>query len=156
GTTTLELFTVPAQTNVGTLTFNGPPVTFTATVPGQDVDMTFSGTAGQRIGLKVLAPFGTDFDLRSPTNQRLVSKFAHQLGNVYGDLFETLVLPTTGTYKLTLNTWFRTGDISVTLFEVPPDVDDGAITVGGPAVTVTSTAVRQNRRLTFSGTQGQT
>src|SRR6185369_5995006 len=42
-----------------------------------------------------------------------------------------------------------------TLFEVPPDVDDGAITVGGSAVTVTSTAVRQNRRLTFSGTQGQ-
>lgn len=156
GTTTLQLFTVPAQTNVGTLTFNGSPVTYTTTVPGQDVDMTFSGTAGQRIGLKVIAPFGTDFDLRSPSNQLLASKFAHQLGNVYGDLFETLVLPTTGTYKLTLNTWFTPGDLSVTLYEVPADIDDGTISIGGSAVTVTSTAVRQNRRLTFSGTQGQT
>ena len=155
GTTTLQLFTVPAQTNVGTLTFNGSPVTYTTTVPGQDVDMTFSGTAGQRIGLKVIAPFGTDFDLRSPSNQLLASKFAHQLGNVYGDLFETLILPSTGTYKLTLNTWFTPGDISVTLYDVPADIDDGTISIGGSAVTVTSTAVRQNRRLTFSGTQGQ-
>lgn len=156
GTTTLELNTVPAQTTVGTLTFNGPPVNFTTTVPGQDVDMTFNGTAGQRIGLKVLAPFGTDFLLRRPTGQTLVSKFAHELGNVYGDLFETVILPTTGTYRLTLNTWFRTGDISVLLYEVPSDVDAGTITIGGPPVTLTSTAARQNRRLTFNATQGQT
>ena len=56
GTTTLQLFTVPAPTTVGTLTFNGPPVNFTTTVPGHDVDMTFSGTAGQRISLKMIAP----------------------------------------------------------------------------------------------------
>src|SRR6185503_16096026 len=83
------------------------------------------------------------------------SKFAHQLGNIAGDLFETIVLPTTGTYKVTVNTWFTAGDISVNLYEVPPDIDDGAITIGGPPVTLTSTATRQNRRLTFEGTQGQ-
>ena len=56
---------------------------------------------------------------------------------------------------MTVNTWFTAGDISVTLFEVPPDVDDGTITIGGPPVTLTSSAGRQNRRLTFNGTQGQ-
>ena len=155
GTSTLQLFTVPAQTTVGTLTFNGPPVTFTTTVPGQDVDMTFSGTINQRIGLKIIAPFATDFDLRRPTGQVLVSKFAHELGNVYADLFETIVLPATGTYRLTLNTWFVPGDITVLLYEVPPDVNDGTITIGGPPVTLTASAARQNRALTFNGTQGQ-
>ena len=156
GTTTLQLFNVPAPSTVGTLTFNGPPVTFTTTVPGHDVDMTFSGTAGQRISLKMIAPLDSDFIIRRPNNQTLVSsKFAHQLGNIAGDLFETIVLPTTGTYKVTVNTWFTVGDISVNLYEVPPDIDDGAITIGGPPVTLTSTATRQNRRLTFEGTQGQ-
>lgn len=156
GATTLQLFTVPAVSTIGTLAFNGPPINFTTTVPGQDVDMTFSGTAGQRISLKMIAPISSDFIIRRPNNQTLVStKFAHQLGNVAGDLFETIVLPTTGTYRVTVNTWFTAGDLSVTLFEVPPDVDDGVITIGGPPVTQTATAIRQNRRLTFSGTQGQ-
>src|SRR6185369_9181139 len=94
GTTTLQLFNVPAPSTVGTLTFNGPPVTFTTTVPGQDVDMTFSGTAGQRISLKMIAPLSSDFIIRRPNNQTLVSsKFAHQLGNIAGDLLRRSSCP---------------------------------------------------------------
>ena len=52
GTTTLQLFTVPAQTTVGTLTFNGPPVNFTTTVPGQDVG---GQPRHQRVGREAVA-----------------------------------------------------------------------------------------------------
>ncbi len=47
-----------------------------------------------------------------------------------------------------------TGSITLTLFDVPPDTT-GSIAIGGPAVTVTTTGVGQNGRLTFQGSAGQ-
>lgn len=157
GTTTLSLHAVPAISTVGSLTFNGPPVTFTTTAPGQDIEMTFNGTAGQRMGLKVVGPLSSDIIIFRPSStQTLVpSKFIRQIGDTTAELFETIVLPTTGTYRVRIDTWFTAGEITATLYEVPPDIDDGVITIGGPPVTVTSTGARQNRTLTFSGTQGQ-
>jgi YD repeat-containing protein len=156
GSTTLTLYNVPAPSTVGTLTFNGPPVTFTTTAPGQDVDFTFNGTAGQRMSLKVLGPVSSDIIIRRPNSQTLVpTKFIREIGTTTAELFETIILPTTGTYRVTVNTWFTPGDISVSLYEVPPDINDGVITIGGPPVTVTSTGPRENRVLTFNGTQGQ-
>jgi hypothetical protein len=157
GKTTLSLYTVPALSTVGTLTFGGPPVAFTTTAPGEDFEMTFNGAAGQRIGLKVVGPLSSDIIIFRPgSTQTLVpSKFIRPIGNTTAELFETIVLPTTGTYRVRIDTWFTAGEVATTLYEVPADVDDGVITIGGPPVTVTSTAPRQNRRLTFSGTQGQ-
>ena len=54
-----------------------------------------------------------------------------------------------------MDTWDGVGNITFDLYEVPADVDDGQIEIGDPPTTVTSTAARQNRQLTFEGTQGQ-
>jgi len=43
------------------------------------------------------------------------------------------------------------GTVTVTLFDVPPDVT-GSVAIGGPAVAVTTTQPGQNGTLTFSGT----
>ena len=46
------------------------------------------------------------------------------------------------------------GTATATLYAVPPDAT-GTITIGGPAVAVTTTAPGQNARLTFAGTAGE-
>ncbi len=157
GTATINLYDLPPVIT-GTLTLGGPPVTVTATAPGQDAEMTFTGTAGQRMSLKVSGtfPVATNVAVFGPNGVlSLANKFVRQIGPVRAELIETLVLPTTGTYRVKINTWNDVGTMTFNLYEVPADVDDGAISLGGPPVTVTSTAERQNRRLTFEGTAGQ-
>ena len=158
GTATVSLYDVPPNLT-GTLTIGGPPVTVTATAAGQDAEMPFTGTAGQRISLKVSGtlPEFSNVDILTPTNQPLnpFGRTIKQLGSVRAEIIETLVLPVTGTYKVRINTWNDSGTMTFNLYEVPPDVNDGTISVGGPPVTLTSTAERQNRRLTFAGTAGQ-
>lgn len=157
GTTTMALHDVPAILT-GTITFGGPPVTVTAAAPGQDAEVTFSGTAGQRMSLKVSGtlPVGSDIFIFKPNGQALTSsKFIRQIGAARAELFETTLLPNTGTYKVKVDTWDAAGTITFELSEVPSDVEDAQITIGGPPVTVTSTAPRQNRLLTFEGTAGQ-
>lgn len=157
GSATVNLYDVPPVLT-GTLTINGPPVTVTATAPGQDAEMTFNGTGGQRISLKVSGtlPVFSNVSIFSPTSPlSLGNKFIRQIGPVRAETFETFVLPVTGTYRVKVDTFNDAGTMTFNLYEVPADVNDGAITVGGPPVTVTSTAERQNRRLTFEGTAGQ-
>ena len=63
-------------------------------------------------------------------------------------------LPTTGNYTIVVDT-FRTaaGTVTLTLFDLPPDVSATA-TLGGPAVTLTTVAAGQNARALFTGTAG--
>lgn len=69
--------------------------------------------------------------------------------------FDPQTLPSTGTYSIVVNPQgTNTGSISLTLYDVPADAG-GSITVGGSAVTVTTTVPGQNGLLTFSGTSAQ-
>jgi hypothetical protein len=122
--------------------------------------MTFTATAGQRMSLKVsgtLPEFSTVTIFRPNGNLLLTTgnRFIKQVGPVRAALIETVVLPATGTYRIPVNTFDGDGNMTFNLYEVPADVNDGAISLGGPPVTLTSTAERQNRRLTFEGTAGQ-
>jgi len=80
----------------------------------------------------------------------------------YGDMWggqtgfmDTKDLPVTGTYTLVVDpSWTNTGNVTLTLHDVPPDIS-GSITSDGVPVTLTTTALGQNARLTFSGTAGQ-
>ncbi|HET6978761.1 MAG TPA: IPT/TIG domain-containing protein [Pyrinomonadaceae bacterium] len=159
GSAIVNLYDLPPDIT-GTLTFGGPPVTVTATAPGQDAEMTFAGTAGQRMSLKVSGtlPVFSGINIFRPNGQLVsfVNRFIRQIGPVRAELVETTVLPATGTYKIKVNTFNDAGTMTFNLYEVPADVDNGAISIGGPPVTVTSTVERQNRRLTFEGTAGQT
>ena len=68
---------------------------------------------------------------------------------------EPQTLPSTGTYSIVVNPQGTgTGSITLTLYNVPADVS-GSITIGGSAVSVTTTVPGQNGQLTFSGTSGQ-
>jgi YD repeat-containing protein len=158
GTATVSLYDVPPVLT-GTLTIGGPPVTITATAPGQDAEMTFTGTTGQRISMKVSGtlPEFSNVDILTPNGQLLngIVGRIKQLGSVRAEIIETVALPVTGTYRVRINTFNDSGSMTFNLYEVPPDVNDGTISIGGPPVTVTSTAERQNRRLTFEGTAGQ-
>jgi hypothetical protein len=126
-------------------------VTAPLTTPGQNGRLTFAGTANQRISLKVSGgPSGSIAILR-PDDTTLVSGSS----NIIPTFFEPQTLSTTGTYAIAINpSGANAGDLTFTLYDVPPDVT-GTLTLGGSSVPVTITTAGQNGALTFSGTAGQ-
>jgi hypothetical protein len=153
GTTMFTLYTVPPDATA-TIAANGVAVSLTTTTPGQNGSLTFSGTAGQPVSLvtqvntgflceslAIMAPDGTT---------QLYS--ADPCGS---DFSGVLVLPTTGTYTISVNPNHNdTGTATFTLYTVPPDVT-APIAANGTAVSLTTTTPGQNGSLTFSGTAGQ-
>jgi len=155
GSVTLTLYDVPADTT-GSITAGGSAVTVTTTVAGQNGQMTFSGTANQRVSLKMTSlslTGGSNFctvSLKKPDGTTLTSKF---FGT--NSFIDTQTLPTTGTYTILVDPAdSSTGSVTLTLYDVPADTT-GSITAGGSAVTVTTTIAGQNGLLTFSGTSNQ-
>lgn len=157
GSETLLLYDVPADATTS-ITLGGAAVTLTTTTPGQNGKATFSGTANQRISLKVtsVSLTGGSFNwltvsIKKPDGTVLVSD------TVTGSesFFDLQTLPATGTYTIVADPWdTSTGSVTLTLYEVPADAT-GTITVGGSALTLTTTAPGQNAIPTFSGTSNQ-
>ena len=154
GSMTLTLYDVPPDAS-GTITPGGPAVTLTTTVPGQNGQLTFSGTTGQRISLKVdnstYGASNSQVIIRNPDGTTLASDTSASTG----DFIDTKVLPADGTYTIAVDPDLHfIGSMTLSLYDVSTDVT-GTITPGGPAVTVSITAPGQNARLTFGGTTGQ-
>ena len=155
GTTTLQL---NDDTDVtGPIVVDGATVTNTTGV-GQDARLTFSGTAGQRVFLRITGvtnPAATVLLLK-PDGTTLSS--VNISNSPVGQLFfiDTQTLPTSGTYTA----WVRhngtnTGSETLQLNSVPADYT-ASLTSGVPTQ-VPSTgnlAMGQNARLTFNGTAG--
>jgi YD repeat-containing protein len=158
GSITLTLYDVPADTT-GTITAGGAAETVTTTIPGQNASLTFSGTASQRISLKMTnVTIGTStccstrVSIRKPDGTTLVSP---SLIGTTGGFFDVQTLPATGTYTIVVDPQNTdVGSMTLTLYDVPADPTP-TITAGGAAVTVTTTVPGQNVRPTFSGTAGQ-
>lgn len=156
GNVTVTLYDVPADT-VGTISAGGSPVTVTTTVPGQAALLTFNGTTGQRVSLKVTAVSMTggngyvDVYLKRPDNSNLAtSTFISS-----SDFIDTKTIDQNGTHTILVDPHgTNIGSVTLTLYEVPADVT-GTITIGGPTVTMTTTVPGQNGQLSFSGTAGQ-
>jgi len=128
----------------------GGSVTLTTTVPGENARLTFAGTAGQRISLRIASCCVTKISILSPDGTALVAATSFGAGTGFVD---TRTLPATGTYTIVVDPQGdATGDMTLTLYDVPPDAT-GTIAAGG-AATVTTTTPGQNVRLTFSGTAG--
>ncbi|MDQ3995189.1 MAG: hypothetical protein M3265_10385, partial [Actinomycetota bacterium] len=151
GSMTLTLYDVPAD-DVDTIAPGGAAVTATAAVPGQNATLTFAGTAGQRVSLLVGATCcSVQVSISRPNGSRLTSAFF----GTAGGFVDTQTLPQAGTYTISVDPQgFATGDVTLTLYDVPPDVV-GTITPGGPEVTATTTVPGQNAKLTFAGTKDQ-
>jgi hypothetical protein len=151
GSETLQLYNVPADAT-GTITIGGSAVSVATTVPGQNASLTFSATSGQKVSMSLSA--GTysscNLTLYDPNGASV------KTGSCSGStgFVDTATLATTGTYKIFVDPQgAATGGVTV-LLNNDADVT-GTITIGGSAVTVTTTVVGQDGRLTFSGTAGQ-
>ncbi|MGH3013586.1 MAG: beta strand repeat-containing protein, partial [Gaiellaceae bacterium] len=151
GAVTLTLYDVPADAG-GALVPGGAPLDVATTVPGQDAAVTFTGTIGARVSLRVgpSCCIGRVSILR-PSGSTLVAPTVFGAGGTFVDATD---LPESGTYTVVLD-WdgASTGVVTVTLYDVPPDATATA-TLGGPAVTVTTTVPGQNGRVSFAASAG--
>lgn len=158
GTATLTLYDVPADVT-GTISTNGSSLSAATTALGQNAKYTFSGTASQRVYLKVSSvslsggsPNWANVTIKKPDGTTLVTT---TVSSGSSGQIDTTTLPSTGTYTVLvdpLNT--ASGSMTLNLWDVPAD-DTGTITAGGSAVTVTTTTSGQNGSRTFSGTVDQ-
>jgi hypothetical protein len=150
----LTLYDVPPDVT-GTISPDGSPVTVTLVAPYQNGRLTFAGTAGQRVSLKMkfvtTSCCTANVSILKPDGSLFVSPIGVGATETFMD---AKTLPVTGTYTIVVDPQgTATGTATLTLYAIPGDVT-GTITPGGPPVTVTTTAAGQNARLTFSGTAG--
>jgi hypothetical protein len=152
GNVTVNLYDVPADVS-GTISPNGSPVVVTLATPGQNGALTFSGTASQRVALK-LSSVSITFTRISIVRAGGAEVVLPVLVNTSGTFIEPVALPGTETYTIKVDgDQYYTGNITLTLYDVPADLS-GTVTIGGAAVPVTLGA-GQNATYTFSGTSGQ-
>jgi hypothetical protein len=157
GCATIQVLNVPPDTSAN-VTPGGSPVAICNTVAGQDMNLTFSGTAGQRISLQVTnSTLANAFISLVAPNQSVqnIGSFGLIAPNVAGTFFDTVTLGSAGTYTLHIDpSGTSTGCATVQVFDVPPDAST-SLTVGGSAVQVCNTVPGQDINLTFNGTSGQ-
>ena len=144
----------------GTLAAGGPAVTSSVTAPGDQILMSFSGTAGQAVELVTqMAPaFGVGYQLTilppgdaPDQNPSTPALYSNTLNNVPNDT-GFLILPSTGTYTVQFTpSQPVTGAVTMTLNSVPA----GAIGIGGEPVTASVASANQIVTLQFSGSAGQ-
>ena len=136
-----------------TITPGGAPVTTTTTIPGQNARLTFSGTSGQKVSLLVsnVTTGNNTVSIYNPDGSVLVSV---PWVNTNGTFIDGRTLPSTGTYAIVFDPAYTdTGSATFTLYDAS-DVT-ATVTLGGPAVNVTTTVPGQNAKLTFDGSAGQ-
>jgi len=137
----------------GTITVGGTPVTVTTTAAFQNARLSFDGTTGQRVSLKTSSVTITS------SNVSILNADGQSLGSIAvgttGGFLDSLTLPADGTYSILIDPQSTyTGSMTLTLYNVPPDVT-GVLTPNGSSVNVTLATPGQNGRLTFSGASGQ-
>ena len=157
GGVTLTLYDVPADYSAS-ITPGGSSVTATMSTPGQNGVLIFSGKSGQRISLKGTNGL-TGYVLGCDVNVKILKPDASVLAAnscMEGSGFiDIQTLPTTGAYTIVVDpVSHAVGSVTLTLYAVPADTT-GAVTIGGPAVTVAMSTPAQNGTRTFSGSARQ-
>jgi subtilisin family serine protease len=142
-------------TGVYPITVGGAPVTITTTrARDENARLRFDGQTGQRVSVKLSAVTITSsyVSILRPDGSTLASK---TYVGASGGFVDTRTLPTTGSYTIVVDPLLGyAGSMTVTLYDVPPDLA-GPITPSGPGVPVSISTPGQKARLTFSGQTGQ-
>ncbi|MES2075782.1 MAG: hypothetical protein V4462_09215, partial [Pseudomonadota bacterium] len=152
----LQLFEVGTD-SMATIAIGGPAVTVSMATPGQNASLSFSATAGQRFstnvsGVKLTGGSYLSMSILKPDGSALATAAYVPSSGVFIDV---QTIPVTGTYTIKLNPdSMAVGSVAVQMFEVVSD-PTATISIGGPAVTVTTATPGQNSSLTFSATAGQ-
>jgi hypothetical protein len=104
GGVTVRLFDVPPDLT-GTLTINGSPVTVTTTTPGQNAKLTMDGSTGQQVTLHITnnTVGKITIEITKPSVSELPLTYYLDSGASF-DL-TPVVLPTPGTYRVSVNPW---------------------------------------------------
>jgi hypothetical protein len=150
GSVTFKLHSVPADV-ISTIAADAIPVVVQITTPGQNGAVTFNGDVGQRITLNVpgQSPPRT-VRIYKPDNSLLASSSSY-----WGQLFDALVLPDSGTYKIVVDPDDAyIGNVTLKLYNVPADVIS-TIAADAVPVVVQITTPGQNASITFNGDVGQ-
>ena len=153
GSATVRLYDVDPEASAS-ITPGGTPVSVSLGLY-QNGRVTFAGIAGERVSMNIgfvpTACCTVNVSILNPNGTRLVNPIAVASGQV---LMDAKTLPTTGTYTIVVDPYqTAAGTVTLTLFDLPPDVSATA-TLGGPAVTLTTVAAGQNARALFTGTAG--
>lgn len=157
GDAALTLYDITSSV-VPNIPTDGSPVTVNISAPGQQVELTFNGSAGQRIGLTLTN--GTipvtclNVSLINPDGTALNSTLQCIVGDS-GAFIGPQTLSATGAYRIVIAPIdASTGTITLALYSIPPDIT-GFIAPGGDAVTVNIATPGQGASLTFNGLAGQ-
>jgi subtilisin family serine protease len=151
GSMTLTLYDVPADAG-GAIAFGGPSPTLSMSTPGQNGSVTFDGRAGQRASVKLTSTISSAYvSILNPDGSVLTP-------NTYvgtsGGFLDPKSLPTSGSYRIVIDPQgAATGSMTLTLYDVPPDVT-AAIAPGGAAVSISAGTPGQNARISFDGLAG--
>jgi subtilisin family serine protease len=153
GSLTATLYDVPADATAA-IAAGGPAITTAMATPGQNARITFDGQAGQRVSLKISTTTisSSSVSILKPDGSALGNS-AHAGGS--GGFVDTRVLPAAGTYTILVDPQgAATGSMTLTLYDVPPDLA-GSLTIGGAGTAARITTPGQNARFTFDGNAGQ-
>jgi YD repeat-containing protein len=108
----------------------------------------FDATAGQRVSLKISTGVSALVKLYNYDGAQLGTGSTNQF-------IDTMTLTATGSYSILVDpVGTATGTLTLTLYDVPPDVT-GTISADGTSLGVTIAMPGQNARLTFAATAGQ-
>jgi hypothetical protein len=138
----------------GSITIDGATVAAAAAIPGQDVRLSFTATAGQRS--VVYATNATNYATVNLVRPDGSTQTSLSLSNSTSTFFlGTQTLATAGTYQLWVqHSYNYVATETLQIASVPPDVS-GTLTIGGAALSFTTVA-GQSASLTFSNPQSQT
>lgn len=138
----------------GTIQANGTPVSVSTTVPGQKINLSFSGNTGQRVSAQATnntSPSWVNLNILNPDGTLLAQ-------GASTDHIDPATLIATGTHTLQVDPWARPDvpfSITLKLFTVAADIS-GSLLINGAAFPVTITTPGQNALLTFPGNLNQT
>jgi hypothetical protein len=154
----LAIIAGPATASSYSITANGTPVQVTTTTGGENANLTFAGTSGNRISIRIygvtMSPkpnTGIKVSILKPDGSTLVSPFDVGSG---GTFIEPVTTPVNGSYKLILDgqSTYK-GKATVAIWTVPGD-PTASTTPGGAAATLALTTPGQNGTVTFAATAG--
>ncbi|HJV30448.1 MAG TPA: S8 family peptidase, partial [Gaiellaceae bacterium] len=150
GTMTLELYDVPPDAAAG-IAAGGASVSLATTVPGQNARATFTAASGTRVSLRLS---GVTMKTAIVSLLRGTTTLASTIVGTSGGFLDVQALPGAGEYALVVNPQSSfTGAITLTLYDVPPDVG-GPIAPDGSNVPLTLSVPGQNAALGFEGNAG--
>ena len=157
GSVTFTLYTFTDFTS--TINTDGTPVQVTTTTPGQNAVLSFNAVAGQRLSLAMSNVTGGPslVTIRTappnPQDEKVIAAL-YPVNPPEGFIAATPPLAIGGPYKIVVDpTFTATVSLSLSLYNVPPDIT-GTITPGGDPVPVSITTPGQQATLTFAGSMG--